>query len=902
MGSPRSLMILLCLISLAAAETCSGGLALLASRRLLQKGHAQVLEVQTPCAGPSNGWRIRATTSSCGWCWDVNELELLTESGRLGLVDYDWGDWIRDCQPESSGNPDNGRYVPGRAFDGDEGSNWGGRKQTEDYFHLGLRCNNSYVVNKVRILSERATAEEIRIERLEGGIWKHVHLTGQKSNSWETIYECVITSTTSTTTLAIQSSPFAAADGGLNRACRGRNVSDNLPQNYKVTQASTLAQCQMQCLQEPKCQGVEFSSGRCELWIQAVGATAAVPGFECWRYVEPQTRGFFPVDGGFGRACRGASRGDNSPSHYQVVSASSLKICQDRCLGTSGCGGIEYSMGRCELWTRAGGIGASAPVQGFMCLHLLPDFVGVDGGESRVCRGASATDNSMAYYEVVSTRSVQNCTSECRAKTNCQGFEFSLGRCELWIRPEGVGATAEAAGYICMKRLPSTTVTTTGSGAFQFFKFVPIQLRHNGIADAVALSELQLYEGGKAISLAGATATAAGGESVPEEEPGMVLDEDVSTKWLDKNISDLVVQLPQPMKVDAFSFITGNDHSQRDPMQWAILASTDGSSWTNAQLQLSDYETPTMRQAPSHRFAIQAGQWAMRIRAVNTNTGWMWVLHGLQMTTGTGALIEPNAICTPFDSGSAFDGDPYQPWYRDKSGTWKSGELRTEPGFWFGLQCSCPQDVRNVRFLQMCSGHFADEVILEQFQNGAWEPLTVTKAECDDWTVVYNSTAAMPEEKPCPFPVPAVPPVSAPSPEAIPLCQESSTPSEGCMGVTVSEHLMGRFFAQTPGFTVRSSNFCNNRFCLTPMRMSMESCSDRLLLAWTAHLSWEGSTQITVGHVSEFRYHQSHIELISDKELDDCAEMGRLSVSPDCTCTSLSGKAQRAKSLRPRSM
>lgn len=86
------------------------------------------------------------------------------------------------------------------------------------------------------------------------------------------------------------------------------------------------------------------------------------------------------------------------------------------------------------------------------------------------------------------------------------------------------------------------------------------------------------------------------------------------------------------------------------------------------------------------------------------------------------------------------------------------------------------------------------------------------------------------------------------------------------MGVTVSEHLMGRFFAQTPGFTVRSSNFCNNRFCLTPMRMSMESCSDRLLLAWTAHLSWEGSTQITVGHVSEFRYHQSHIELISDKD------------------------------------
>ena len=41
--------------------------------------------------------------------------------------------------------------------------------------------------------------------------------------------------------------------------------------------------------------------------------------------------------------------------------------CKQACRGHAGCKGIEYSAGRCEVWTREGGIEATVPLQGFKC-------------------------------------------------------------------------------------------------------------------------------------------------------------------------------------------------------------------------------------------------------------------------------------------------------------------------------------------------------------------------------------------------------------------------------------------------------------------------------------------------------------------------------------------------------
>lgn len=310
--------------------------------------------------------------------------------------------------------------------------------------------------------------------------------------------------------------------------------------------------------------------------------------------------------------------------------------------------------------------------------------------QDRVCRGASASDNFGSYFEVIQSSGIQSCAAAC-AEQKCQGIEFSPGRCEIWVRPEGIGATASLHGSVCLRRL-GTAVTAKG---FSFFKFVPMTLRHNGIADAVAISELSLYKEGKVLDARNAVASNLNGETSLDEGPEKAFDNDNSSKWLDKNFSDLMLQFPQPVEIDAFSFTTANDHSQRDPLQWALMGSTDGTEWSNMHLQLMDYETPKERLTQSHSFSLQPGQWAIRIRTNHTNTGWMWLVYGLEMTTGDGALVEPNAVCSAFDSETAFDG-----------GAERHGLLRNRvpgngmnfvPRSRFGSACSATAHKRSAR-------------------------------------------------------------------------------------------------------------------------------------------------------------------------------------------------------------
>eukprot|EP00930_Biecheleria_cincta_P023948 TRINITY_DN17215_c0_g1_i1.p1 TRINITY_DN17215_c0_g1~~TRINITY_DN17215_c0_g1_i1.p1 ORF type:complete len:1489 (-),score=232.87 TRINITY_DN17215_c0_g1_i1:2869-7335(-) len=184
---------------------------------------------------------------------------------------------------------------------------------------------------------------------------------------------------------------------------------------------------------------------------------------------------FSPKDGGEGRACRGASVSDNNPAHYTVVPGlTDLDACKAACINTQGCRGIEFIPGRCEVWTRAAGIEASAAVAGFTCLVYgtapASDFAAVDGAVDRACRGASAGDNSAEYFTVSSGLSLGECRQECRNTAACVGIEHhSSGRCEVWTRVAGIGASAQVAGYQCYRyvrnMISTTSSTTTTSSA-----------------------------------------------------------------------------------------------------------------------------------------------------------------------------------------------------------------------------------------------------------------------------------------------------------------------------------------------------------------------------------------------------------------------------------------------------
>jgi len=172
---------------------------------------------------------------------------------------------------------------------------------------------------------------------------------------------------------------------------------------------------------------------------------------------------------------------DNSAKYYQVSTGiPDLESCKALCVGRPGCVGVEFhKRGRCEVWTRPEGIGATAGVPGYRCLRYVPttsstskaaswttttttratatpDFSEIDGGENRACRGASSMDNSAKYYQVsTGIPDLESCKALCVGRPGCVGVEFhKRGRCEVWTRPEGIGATARVPGYHCLRYVP----------------------------------------------------------------------------------------------------------------------------------------------------------------------------------------------------------------------------------------------------------------------------------------------------------------------------------------------------------------------------------------------------------------------------------------------------------------
>mmetsp|Transcript_32515 Transcript_32515/g.75157 ORF Transcript_32515/g.75157 Transcript_32515/m.75157 type:complete len:920 (+) Transcript_32515:42-2801(+) len=273
-----------------------------------------------------------------------------------------------------------------------------------------------------------------------------------------------MTTTTVETTMMEAPPPsevyFIPVDGGVNRACRGADVNDNDANYFQVFTVADLGGCMDRCRETPGCVGIESINTRCEVWTRQAGIEATFPltGYQCL-----EVFAFYPVDGADGRACRGANPSDSSPDYYVVFPETSLADCQLRCVNAEACVGVEYSYGRCEVWTR--NILASAAVPGFQCFQFSTarrqqllaevafstwDVVG--GGVDRECRGGSWSDDSPGYFSVAQANSLSRCQERCMELTICQGVEYRTGHCEMWTRPEGIGATAARNHSVCLRR------------------------------------------------------------------------------------------------------------------------------------------------------------------------------------------------------------------------------------------------------------------------------------------------------------------------------------------------------------------------------------------------------------------------------------------------------------------
>ena len=170
--------------------------------------------------------------------------------------------------------------------------------------------------------------------------------------------------------------------------------------------------------------------------------------------------GFLPADGGLNRACRGTDRFDMNSSHYAYFAldtAPTLDDCKSICTITPGCKGVEYSHLGCEVWTRNGGIEATAEVAGIQC-YRYATFEGIDGGSDRACRGGNANDaDAQNYVFLGDINSLESCQAQCQAKPGCKGISFQEGQgCQLWTRAFGIEASVAQEGSYCYLHEPFT--------------------------------------------------------------------------------------------------------------------------------------------------------------------------------------------------------------------------------------------------------------------------------------------------------------------------------------------------------------------------------------------------------------------------------------------------------------
>eukprot|EP00931_Biecheleriopsis_adriatica_P094337 TRINITY_DN679_c0_g1_i6.p1 TRINITY_DN679_c0_g1~~TRINITY_DN679_c0_g1_i6.p1 ORF type:complete len:3274 (-),score=593.17 TRINITY_DN679_c0_g1_i6:142-9879(-) len=253
----------------------------------------------------------------------------------------------------------------------------------------------------------------------------------------------------------------------------------------------SLDDCKTKCVETNGCQGIEYNENatRCEVWTRSEGiqASIALSGYMCLRFVAEESSdntlpsGWAPVDGGEGRACRGAHPSDNSQNYFEAhAGVASLNGCLNLCMETTGCVGVEYNEGakRCEVWTRAEGIQASVNASGYLCLAFETDsttstttkqyliWQPVDGGDGRACRGQDGGDNDASYFTVIAgVPTLEDCKAKCVERSGCQGLEYNEGakRCEVWTRAEGIQASIALSGYTCL-RLVKTQIANSVLG------------------------------------------------------------------------------------------------------------------------------------------------------------------------------------------------------------------------------------------------------------------------------------------------------------------------------------------------------------------------------------------------------------------------------------------------------
>ncbi len=138
-----------------------------------------------------------------------------------------------------------------------------------------------------------------------------------------------------------------------------------------------------------------------------------------------------------------------------------------------------------------------------------------------------------------------------------------------------------------------------GSSNYRYLRFKATKLRNGTATGLVQLSEFGFLNDGQVTGVN--LVTNPGGNNPANEGVNNLIDFNNTTKWLDTLNSYVVFDLGAPNpplddnRVTHYFFVTGNDATDRDPIQWTLEGSNDETTWTLVENVDFDYPTTTLR-------------------------------------------------------------------------------------------------------------------------------------------------------------------------------------------------------------------------------------------------------------------------------------------------------------------
>jgi len=160
------------------------------------------------------------------------------------------------------------------------------------------------------------------------------------------------------------------------------------------------------------------------------------------------------------------------------------------------------------------------------------------------------------------------------------------GGSRLGFVHSGTGTTlmsGENSTYTGDTVIENGVVSIGGAVFAKLIRFTPLDMRDYGsnLNSGCQYSEFRLMFGGVELAYPVGTLASSVGGKVPDapQGPNLAIDFNVTTKYYENPARALVIELPEPMLFDGYSWYTANDATGRDAVEWMVEVSDDGVIW-----------------------------------------------------------------------------------------------------------------------------------------------------------------------------------------------------------------------------------------------------------------------------------------------------------------------------------